>query len=122
MATDSVGLESLQVNGVTQEVVGSCTYQTSGVIRTPKVLQNGTVVYTITRREPYIEVELSDAGQLDVDQLDQQDDLTVIARLVNGKSVVCTKAKTTGENPTNAQEGTVTRRFTGQTCEEVKAS
>lgn len=117
--TDSVGLESLQVNGVTHDVVGTCTYQTSGKTRTPKVLQNGTVVYTITRREPYIEVELSDAGQLDVAALDDLEDATVIARLVNGKSIVCTKAKTTGENPTNAQEGTLTRRFTGQACEEV---
>lgn len=128
MPNDAVGLESLQVNGEAYEVTGTCTYQTggqgspAGQISTPRTLPGGKVVHVITWREPYIEVELNDSGQLDVDALDKLRDATVVVRLVNGKTVQCSSCRVTGENPTNAQEGTLTRRFTGQRCEEVLTS
>jgi hypothetical protein len=126
MANDSVGLESLQVNGTVYDVVGSCTYQIggakSGRRKEPKVLQGGKVVHTVTWREPYIEVELSDSGQLDTEALAALENALVIARLVNGKSVVCKGANVTGDLATNAAEGTLTAHFTGQSCEEVKSS
>lgn len=119
MANDSVGLESLQINGRTFEVVGECTYQVGGKLRTPKVLQGGKVINTVTWREPYIEVSLSDAGQLDTAALNNLEEATVVAKLVNAKSVLLTKASVTGDLPTNGAEGTVTAHFTGQSCEEI---
>lgn len=105
------GIISLQVGGVGQDCKGDATYDLGNPERSAIVGTSGVHGYSEKPKVAYVEVELTDRGDLDVSALENTTDKTVTLVLANGKTIMLPRAYYAGKGEHNSGEGQFTARF-----------
>lgn len=82
------GVAYLSVNGGTLMLAGDLKYQLSGVKRETLTGQDGVHGYSEMPVPGYIEAAVRDAGTAKVSDVNAQTNVTVVAELANGKTIV----------------------------------
>lgn len=114
------GVITAAVNGQRFLVRGNWTYSASKTMRESIVGSDGVHGYKETPRAAFIEGELTDRGDLDLQALSQTTDATVTLELANGKVVALRNAWAAGEWTGNTEEGNTAVRFEGDSLEIVR--
>ena len=115
------GLIQLQVNGEIYDAKGNFTYNLGRPMREALVGSDGVHGYKETAQVAFIEGEITDRGNLDLDTLVTLSDATVTLALGNGKLVALFDAWFSGEGTGNSEEANIAVRFEGSAAEEVGA-
>lgn len=72
-----------------------------------------------TKQVAFIEGEITDRADLDVQKLLELDDVTVTLELANGKTILLRNAWFAGDGNIGTDEANIAVRFEGQSAEEV---
>lgn len=115
------GIIDLKVNGQVQNAKGAFTYNIGSNKRTGVAGADVVHGYTETVQVPYIEGEITDRQTLNLRDLLDMTDGTVVLGLANGKSIVLRNAWYAGEGEGNTEEGAIGVRWEGLSAEEVPA-
>lgn len=115
------GIYQLTVNGNLYEVAGAATYNIGGEQRETLVGHDSVHGFKAMPLAPFVEVDLRDAGTLNVRTLKDLTDASVIVSLANGKTIVLSGAWWEGSGDGNTEEATIAGRFGARTAEEVLA-
>lgn len=114
------GLIALKVNGDTYYAKGNFTYNL-GIPRKEGVVGADRVHgYKETPQIPYIEGEITDRQEIDMEAVRKITDATVTLELANSKVIVLRQAWEASEGTGNTEEGNATIRFEGMSAEEVR--
>lgn len=113
------GVHTLQVDGVTLNVVGNWTYNLGVEEKEALVGPDGVHGYKAMPRVPFIEGEIRDRSDLDVKALASTTNATVTLALANGKVIVLRGAWAAGEWTANTEEANLPARFEGLSAEEI---
>jgi len=119
MAQRFAGIAFLFVNGDQLALRGNFTVSPSPVERTMIAGQDGVHGYQELPRVPYIEGDISTVRDLNLEDLVNQVDVTVIAQLANGKQYTLAQATCKGGFENNTRDGQVRVRWEGVTCDEM---
>lgn len=114
------GLIQFQVNGEIQDAKGNFTYNLGRPQREAIIGADGVHGYKETPQVPFIEGEITDRGNLDLDKLVSTTGATVTLELANGKVIVLRDAWFAGEGTGNTEEGNIAVRFEGMSADEVR--
>lgn len=113
------GIIQVQVNGEVFDAKGSWTYNLGRPVKEALLGADGVHGYTETPQVAFIEGEITDRGNLDLDALLGIKDATVTLKLGNDKMIVLRGAVHAGEGTGNTQEGNIPVRFIGDGAEET---
>lgn len=113
------GVHTLQVDGVTVNVVGNWTYNLGVAEREALVGPDGVHGYKETNRVPFIEGEIRDRAEIDIKALASTSGATVTLGLANGKVIMLRNAWAAGEWTGNTEDANLPARFEGQSAEEI---
>lgn len=114
------GLLELKVNGEIQNAKGSFTYNLGKLKRDAIVGQDRVHGYKGLPQVPYVEGEITDRSDLNVESLLDTDDATVTLSLANGKVIVLKEAWYAADGDVGTEEANVQVRFEGISAEEVR--
>jgi len=119
MANRIAGIAFLFVDGNQLALRGNFTVSPSAVERTMLAGQDGVHGYQELPRVPYIEGDLSTVPDLNLEDIETQTDVTVVAQLANGKqyNLIGATCKAAFEN--NTRDGQFRVRWEGLYCEEL---
>lgn len=81
--------------------------------------QDGVHGYQELPRVPYIEGDISTVREINLEDLDGQTDVTVVAQLANGKQYSLVGATCKAALEDNTRDGQVRVRWEGLFCEEL---
>lgn len=112
------GIIQVQVNGVLYDAKGDFTYNLGRPKREAIVGADRVHGYKETPQPGFIEGEITDRGNLDLDALVQLEGATVVLQLANGKVISLRDAWYAGEGTGNTGEGNVAVRFEGSADED----
>lgn len=121
MAKPIGGILELRVAGEPMTVGGSCTYGLSGWTFESEAGATGAILRTSRRKVPFVEVEIADHLDLDLEALNAVRDETATLRLVNGKVINFGGLYPAGDWEQDAITGRLTVRFEGSTGSEARA-
>jgi hypothetical protein len=113
------GVHTLQVNGVTINVVGNWTYNLGVAQREGLTGPDGVHGYKETNVIPFIEGEIRDRAELDIAALASTTGATVTLALANGKIIVLREAWAAGEWTGNTEDANLPARFEGKSAQEI---
>lgn len=113
------GLLALTIDGTRFDVVGNIGYSLGKPVLEELVGADKMHGFKQTPGTAMMELEIRDAGDLDVEALALTADATVTAELVNGKAVVLRRAYQAGPANQGSEEGTIEARFVGDSAEEI---
>lgn len=105
------GIIQVSVNGEVQQAKGNWSYNLGLPKRDPVIGEDGIHGYTEKPQVAFIEGEITDRGDLDLQSLASLTDSTITIRLANGKMVSISGAWFAGEGTAQTQEGNVSVRF-----------
>ncbi len=108
------GKVELLVNGLRFDVKANVTYNLGRDRRESVVGQDGTHGYKLVPQQAYIAGTITDADSLDLAELCDVDDATVILRRANGKTIVLDSAWYAGTGEGSTEEGEFDFRFEAQ--------
>lgn len=113
------GTITLTVAGERQRAKGAFTYNL-GQDKNEAVLgADGVHGHKVMPQVPFIEGEITDHSDLDLVELVNATDVTVVLELVNGKSIVLREAWFAGDGNVGTEEGNITARWEGLSAEEI---
>jgi hypothetical protein len=116
------GIIQLQVDGEILDAKGNFTYNIGRPKREAILGSDGAVHgFKETVQVPFIEGEITDRGDLDVEALIGMTDGTVTLSLANGKTIVLRSAWYAGEGTGNTEEANIPVRWEGKNGEELPA-
>lgn len=116
------GIIQLQVDGEILDAKGNFTYNIGRPKREAIIGSDGTVHgYKEIVQVAFIEGEITDRGDLDVEAMISMTDGTVTLALANGKTVVLRSAWYAGEGTGNTEEANIPVRWEGLNGEELPA-
>ena len=115
------GTIQIQLNGEIVSAKGEWTYNLGRPKRTMVVGADGIHGYTEEPQPAWIDGEITDRGNLDVNALVTLTNATVTARLANGKIVTLGGAIFTGDGDVGMKEGNIKVRFESDIAEETTA-
>lgn len=121
MSNRLAGLLEVQVNGTLLQAKGNWTYNLGANKREAIVGADRVHGYKELPQAPYIEGEVTDASDLDVEALLRTDDATITLKLANGKVVVLRNAWYAADGNIQTEEANIQIRFEGKSAEEVRA-
>lgn len=123
MATQRLaGFIQLQTNGEIQDARGDFSYNLGQRKREAMQTADGrTVGYKETPQTPFIEGELIDRGDLDVEELVNGKDLTITLKLASGKVIALYEAFFAGEGTASTEDAKVPVRWEGTSAKEIKS-
>ena len=101
----------LKIDGALHDAKGSFSYNLGRDKRDGIVGADGIHGYKETPQIPYIEGAITDRGDLDLDALARQDNVTVTLELVNGKTIVLANAWYAGEGTVTTGEAEIAVRW-----------
>lgn len=101
----------LKVDGILHDAKGSFSYNIGQDKRDPIIGADGVHGYKETPQVAYIEGALTDRGDLDLEALAKQDNVTVTLELVNGKTIVLPNAWFAGEATVTTDEAEISVRW-----------
>ncbi len=110
----------LKIDGVMQSAKGNFTYNLGGEKREGIVGADGIHGYKSTPKIPFIEGEITDNSDLDLNTLTNLDGVTVTLELANNKVVVLSDAWYAADGDVQTEEANIQIRFEGMKCEETK--
>lgn len=113
MATKVGGKALLKINGVQYPLRGNLNIQLGNVQRESIV---GNDQYHGVKETPvasYIEMDITDLGDLDISEVQNADNVTINVELNNGKQAVLRNAAQVNNIELNAIDGVYTARFEG---------
>lgn len=119
MAEAIGGTAFVFVDGTQYKLRGNFTVSPSAVERTMIAGQDGVHGYQELPRVPYIEGDISTTGDLRLEALLKQVNVTVIAQLINKMEYVLHGACSKGGFENNTRDGQVRVRWEGEVCEEI---
>jgi hypothetical protein len=119
MAQRFAGIAFLMVDGSQMSLRGNFTVSPSSVERTMIAGQDRVHGYQELPRVPYIEGDISTTPDLNLEDLEAQTDVTVIAQLANGKQYTLASASCKAGFDANTRDGQVRVRWEGVWCEEI---
>jgi hypothetical protein len=112
------GIIQLQTNGVLQNAKGEFSYNLGRPKRKAVVGADKVHGFTEEPQAGFIEGEITDRSDLDLDALVKLEDATVTLQLANGKVIMLRHAYYAGDGTGHTGEGNVDVRFEGD-AEEV---
>jgi hypothetical protein len=119
MAGRRGGLLSFQVNGELYDAKGNFTVNTGRPKREPVIGADGVHGYKETHQVAFIEGEITDRSDLDINKLVTMTDATVTLETGVGKVYSLRSAWFAGEGSLETEEGNIKVRFEGLSCDEV---
>jgi hypothetical protein len=114
------GIIQLQVDGEILDAKGNFTYNL-GRPKREAILGSDGVVHGFKEmvQVPFVEGEITDRGDLDVEAMIGMTDGTVTLALNNGKTIVLRSAWFAGEGTGNTEEANIPVRWEGKNGEEL---
>lgn len=114
------GIIFVKVNGGMVNAKGEYTYNLGKPKRDAIVGADAIHGYKEVPQIPFIEGEITDAPNLDLEALLLTENATVTLELANGKVIVLREAWYAGEGTGNTEEGNIAVRFEGISAEEIR--
>lgn len=114
------GVINLKVNGAFYKAKGNFTYNLGGVKRDGVVGADAVHGFKDMVQVPFIEGEITDDPNLDLQALQATTGATVTLELAVGKVIVLRDAWYSSEGTGNTEEGNIGFRFEGMSGEEVR--
>lgn len=115
------GIIELKVNGEIQNAKGNFKYNLGKQKREAIVGADRVHGYKGLPQAPYIEGEITDRSNLDVEAFLNIDNGTITLSLANGKVIVLKEAWYAADGDIETEEGNIQVRFEGMSAEEVRA-
>lgn len=123
MANNIVGgIAFIRIDGLQYKVRGNAKYSTAASERESVAGMDGVHGYKETVKVPFVEMDLSDSGSLELKSISAKTDITVTLELGSGKQFVLRNAWCVTAPELDATEGQFTVRFEGLSAEELLAS
>jgi hypothetical protein len=119
MAQRFAGIAFLFVDGVQLALRGNFTVSPSPIERTMIAGQDRVHGYQELPRVPYIEGDVSTVPELNIEDLDGQTDVTVIAQLANNKQYTLFGGTCKAALEANTRDGQMRVRWEGLICDEI---
>lgn len=113
------GIIQVISNGVTQNAKGDFSYNLGNPKRTAIVGSDKVHGFTEKPQPAFIEGEITDRGDTDLDALTKLKDATVQVALANGKTVVLRNAWYAGEGTGHTDEANIDVRFESDSGVEI---
>jgi Phage tail tube protein len=119
MAQRFAGIAYVMVDGNQLPLRGNFTVSPSAVERTMIAGQDGVHGYQELPRVPYIEGDISTTPDVNLEDLEAQTDVTVVAQLANNKQYTLAGATCKAGLEANTRDGQARVRWEGLWCEEI---
>lgn len=122
MATNTnrrAGTIFFKADSTQYDAKGSFTYNLGADKREAIVGADKVHGFKETKQVAFIEGEITDRADLDVQKLLELDDVTVTLELANGKTILLRNAWFAGDGNIGTEEANIAVRFEGQSAEEV---
>lgn len=113
------GIAYVSVDGQSYMLAGDLAYSVSKVSRETLTGQDRVHGYSEKPHAGYISGTFRDAGSLTVADFNAMTNVTVVAELANGKTIVLRNGWTTDAQEVNTMEGTFAVRWDSSDVEEV---
>jgi len=113
------GIAFLMVDGNQLALRGNFTVSPSPVERTMIAGQDGVHGFQELPRVPYIEGDISLVPEINLEDIDGQTDVTVVAQLANNKQYSLIGATCKAALEANTRDGQARVRWEGLWCEEI---
>lgn len=120
MSQRRAGILYLKIDGTTFDAKGNFTYNLGKPKREAVVGADAVHGFKETPQVAFIEGEITDRGDLDLEKLVQLDDITATLELANGKVVVLRNAWYAGDGNAQTEEANIQLRLEGKSGEEVR--
>ncbi len=120
MSNRIAGLLEVAVNGTVYQAKGNYTYNLGKNKRDGIVGADRVHGYKELPQLPYIEGEITDSSDLDVETLVLVDDATLTLKLANGKIFVLRDAWYAATGDIQTEEANIAVRFEGKSAEEIR--
>ncbi len=108
-----------KVDGDMYMAKGNFTYNLGKTKRSAVVGADGVHGYKAEHQVPFIEGEITDESDLDLAGFLDLTGVTATLELANGKVIVLREAWNASDGTGNSDEGNISIRFEGMSCEEV---
>ncbi len=105
------GLLAIKVDGKRYDAVGNFTWNLGKPLRATLTGATGVDGYSETAQAAFIEGEIRDGSNIDIEALVTADNITATLEMANGKTLVLANAWYEGEGTGNTQEGNFPVRF-----------
>lgn len=115
------GIIQVQINGTVLSAKGDFTYNLGRPKRETVIGSDGVHGSKDMPQVAFIEGEITDRRDFDLDTVLLATDATVTIGLANGKTIVLSDAHYVGDGNVNTGEGNMDVRFEGATAEEIPA-
>ena len=122
MAIDTkrlAGIATLTVDGKNYLLRGELTYSVSNVMRETIVGQDRVHGYSEKPHSGFVSATLSDSAGLSVADFNAMSNVTVVAELANGKTVVGRNMWSIDAQEVDTAEGKISIRWEGESVEEA---
>jgi len=114
------GIIQVQIDGEVLDVKGNWSYNL-GRPKMEGIIGADTVHgYTEKPQIAFIEGEITDSDEMDLEKLVTMKNGTVTLDLANGKMIALRRAWFAGDGTGNTEEGNIEVRFEGKSAEEIK--
>ena len=120
MSQRRAGILFLKINGNIYDAKGNFSYNLGREKRESIVSADKVHGYKSMVQPAFIEGEITDSADLDLESLILTDDATITLELANGKVIVLRNAWYSGEGTGQTEEGNIAVRFEGASGEEVR--
>jgi hypothetical protein len=114
------GTIALKINGDMYFAKGNFTYNLGKPKKEGVVGSDRVHGYKEVPQVPFIEGEITDRNELNLEDLITLDDATVTLELANGKVIMLREGWYAGEGTGNTEEGNIALRIEGMSAEEVR--
>jgi hypothetical protein len=114
------GIISLKINGDMYFAKGNFTYNLGKPKKEGVVGSDRVHGYKEVPQVPFIEGEITDRNELNLEDVVTLDDATVTLELANGKVIMLREGWYAGEGTGNTEEGNIALRIEGMSAEEVR--
>lgn len=109
-----------KIDGLTYQAKGNFTYNIGNPKREAIVGADGVHGYSEKPQVAFIEGELTDTSDLDLNALTKADDITATLELANGKVIAVRNAWYAAEGNVQTEEGNIQLRIEGKSGEEIR--
>lgn len=97
----------LSVDGKSYMLAGDFSYRTSGVTRETLKGQDGIHGFSESPSPGYIAATVRNSGELSLDDINAMDNVTVVAELANGKTIIGRNMWTIDQQEAKSSDGTI---------------
>lgn len=120
MSQRRAGILYFKVDGTIYDAKGNFTYNLGAPKREAVVGSDAVHGFKETPQVAFIEGELTDSANLNLEQLVKLDDVTATLELSNGKVIVLRNAWYAGDGNVQTEEANIQLRLEGKSAEEVR--